>query len=529
MVRLRSILLTVAAGLLLAAPASESSAAKRSTRANMQAKVAAEEEEVEPPTMEEREEVFGAVDEAFSAGRKGEVADLLVEIVDNEEVHVHLRAEAYARLGKVLRSFDLPYSSLVAYERALRTDAVLTQDSAKLAIELADEVGDTALLEDVFADNLGLEVSAETRSRMAYLAAREAHSRGMHPLALASLQMVATSDPYFPEAKALQGVTMSLMNNPQGALAPLQVALGTGQASNRNDRFMNTVRLNLARAYYASSNFPRAIEYFAQVERESRQWPEAQFERAWAHFRLQDTNGVLSLLHTHDSPFMQELYFPEASLLKVYSLFLMCKFPEASKEIDKFKAKYEPKIAVLRAVESRAPDDLFNAMASHIEDGKTDLPDMITWRFEEEDRFNDSLAAVRSAEDEKKRLMNVAANPFSGWATDEVEKRRVFLVNTEGRRIQARARRMADELSQMMDDVEISKLDMMDFERRLFQAASARGDMLDTRDTVKRTKRVKDNERYWPWEGEYWADEVGYYRINSKPDCPQGMTQSIPQ
>ena len=136
---------------------------------------------------------------------------------------------------------------------------------------------------------------------------------------------------------------------------------------------------------------------------------------------------------------------------------------------------------------------------------------------------------MRSAEDEKKRLMNVAANPFSGWASDEVEKRRVFLVNSEGRRIQARAKRMADELSQMMDDVEISKLDMMDFERRLFQAASARGDMLETRDTVKRTKRVRDTERYWPWEGEYWADEVGYYRINSKPDCPQGMTQKLSQ
>ncbi len=487
------------------------------------------EEAVAPPTMEERETVFGAVDEAFSAGRKGEVADLLVEIIDNEEVHVQLRAEAYARLGKVLQSFDLPFSSLVAYQGALATDAELTADSAKVAIELADQVGDTAILERVFADNLGLNVSAETRSRMAYLAAREAHARGLYPLALASLTMVVESDPFYPEAKALEGVTQSLLGNPSGALAPLQVALGTGQAMKRPPRFMNTVRLNLARAYYASSNFPRAIEYFARVERSSRQWPEAQFERSWAHFRLEDTNGVLSLLETHDSPFLQEHYFPEASLLKVYSLFLMCKFPEASKEIDSFKAKYEPKIAELRAVEGRDPVDLFNAMAKHIEEGESDLPRMISWKFEEEDRFNDSLGAVRSAEDEKKRLMNVAANPFSGWATDEVEKRRVFLVESEGKRIQARAKRMADELAQMMDDVEISKLDMMDFERRLFQAASVKGDMLDKRETVLRTKRVKDNERYWPWEGEYWADEIGYYRIQAKPDCPQGMSQGLPQ
>lgn len=490
---------------------------------------AAEEAELEPPTMEERETVFGPVDEAFTAGRKGEVADLLVEVIDNEEVHVHLRAEAFARLGKVLSSFDLPYSALVAYQGALETDAALTQDSVKVAIELADKVGDTAILEKVFADNLGLQVSDATRSRMAYLAAREAHSRKMYPLALASLSMVVDSDPFFPEAKALEGVTMSLLGNPNGSLAPLQVALGTGKALGRDERFMNTVTINLARAYYTSSNFPRAIEYFAQVERSSRMWPEAQFERSWAHFRLQDTNGVLSLLQTHDSPFMQDLYFPEASLLKVYSLFLMCKFPEASKEIDRFKAKYEPMIAVLRAVENREPADLFAAMSKHIETGKSDLPSMITWRFEEEDRFNDSLAAVRSAEDEKKRLMNVAANPFSGWATDKVDHRRQWLVNSEGRRIKNRAKRMADELSQMMDDVEISKLDMMDFERRLFQAASARGEMLDTRDTVQRTKRVRANERYWPWEGEYWADEVGYYRINAKPDCPQGMSQGLPK
>ena len=515
---------------LVAAVALSQTSADAGPRSKLQQKMAAEAEEVvEPYTMEEREAVFGPVDEAFKAGRKGEVADLLVEIIDQEELHVQLRAEAYARLGKVLQSFDLPYSALVAYQGALATDAVLTQDSAKTAIALADDVGDTAILEKVFADNLGLEVSAETRSRMAYLAAREAHSRGMYPLALASLTMVVETDPFYPEAKALEGVTQSLLGNPNGALAPLQVALGTGQALKRPARFMNTVRLNLARAYYAASNWPRAIEYFAKVERDSRQWPEAQFERSWAHFRLEDTNGVLSLLQTHDTPFLQEHYFPEASLLRVYSLFLMCKFPEATKEIDQFKAKYEPKIAELRAVESRSPADLFDAMSKHVEKGRSDLPRMITWKFEDEDRFNDSLAAVRSAEDEKKRLMNVAANPFSGWATDEVEKRRVALIQTEGRRIQSRAKRMADELAQMMNDVEISKLDMMDFERRLFQAASAKGDMLDKRDTVLRKQRIKPNERYWPWEGEYWADEVGYYRIESKPDCPQGMTQGIPK
>ena len=65
----------------------------------------------------------------------------------------------------------------LAYERALATDATGVSSVAKKAIALADEVGDTALLEEVFSKNVGLDVDDATRSRMAYLAAREAHHR----------------------------------------------------------------------------------------------------------------------------------------------------------------------------------------------------------------------------------------------------------------------------------------------------------------------------------------------------------------
>ena len=42
------------------------------------------------------------------------------------------------------------------------------------------------------------------------------------------------------------------------------------------------------------------------------------------------------------SPFFDDWYFPEADLLRIYSLFLMCKFPEASKEINAFQDHYKP-------------------------------------------------------------------------------------------------------------------------------------------------------------------------------------------
>ncbi len=474
----------------------------------------------------ERAVVFGAVDEAFDAGRKKEAADLLVEVVENAE-HQAYHAEAFFRLAGLMESFDLPYSALAAYERALATDAPMVKEAAHKAIQLADKVGDTALLEDVFSKNLGLEVGPKVRSRMAYLAARESFARGIFPLALATLRMVDASDPYFPEAKALEGVTLAQMGRHQEALVPLQVALGAGKGAKRGQRFSDMINLNLARAYYGANNFPRAIEYFGYVQRDSLSWPEAQFERAWSFFRLEDTNGALSQLQTHISPFMTEQYFPEAALLRIYSLFLMCKFPEASKQIEQFRGHYSEKVPVLDAVAARSPADLFDAMASRIEQEETDLPEMIWARYLEEDRFNDSLTAIRSAEDEARRLENVAANPFTDWAKAAVSARREALIQTEGERVRKRAERMSAELREMLQAAELSALDMLDFETRLYSQAAARGDMLDAREVVQRKDRVRANQRAWPWEGEYWADEVGYYRIESTPDCPSSMRQGI--
>jgi len=474
------------------------------------------------PSMEERQEVFGEIDTAVREGRKAQVADLLMEVVEDPERGA-FHAESYARLGAVLSELDLPYAALIAHQRALATDPELVTGSAVAALKLGDQVGDLSLLQGVFAANVGLDVDAATRSRMAYLAAREAHHTGSYGLALGVLRMVKDDDPAFPEAKALQGVVLSRQGRPEKALESLLDAQKAGSAAGREQRFVDMIHLNIARTYYAAGNFPRSIEYFAKVDRSSRQWGESQFERAWAHYRLQDMNGVLSLLHDHASPFLEGWYFPEASLLRIHALYGMCKFPEATRQIDVFKDRYNHHVATLQQAADRGPEELFQQMAKQVEEGSSDLPAMLVWRFESEDRFADGLTAVRSAEDETARLRNVSQNPFSERASAWVSERRETIIAAEGDRIRARAQRMADDLNRMLADAELSKLDMLEMETRLYQMASIEGAMPDARRVVSRTGRVKDGWREWAWEGEYWIDEVGYYRITAPPDCPIGL------
>ena len=472
-----------------------------------------------------RAEAFGAIDQLLVSGQKARAADGLVALVEDPSKSA-FHAEAYARLGGVLEDLDLPYGALVAYQRALKADPVAVSSVTKNSIAIADKVGDTALLESVFAANVGLDVDPATRSRMAYLAARDAHHNRNYGLALAVLKMVQTSDPFYPEAKALEGVIVSMQGRPRDALAPLLTAQAAAEQAKKPARLINAIKINIARSYFAAENWQRAVEYYAQVERPSSFWPEAAFERAWSHFRATDINGALGQLQSLHSPFFEDWYFPEADMLRVYSLFLFCKFPDASKGINEFQAKYKPQLEDLRKVSARSPDDLYGQMRLWVESQGSkdvDLPRSITRLYEDEQRFLDDLAAIQHAEDEQARLKNVSANPFSSRVAGWVRERHDALIQEEGERIRAEAQHMAENLDTMLGDSEINKLDMMQFETRLYEQAAALGSIPEARKVVSRKQRAKAGQQEWPFQGEYWADELGYYRIATTSDCPASL------
>ena len=75
----------------------------------------------------------------------------------------------------------------------------------------------------------------------------------------------------------------------------------------------------------------------------------------------------------------------------------------------------------------------------------------------------------------------------------------------------------------MLTDTEIAKLDMLRLETKLYEQASITGQIPDAEKKVKRSERVRRGYVSWPYEGEIWADEVGYYRVNATPECPPGL------
>lgn len=474
----------------------------------------------EAPMCEDTLEVFTPFVAGVASGNVPEAMDALAVVLKDPEME-GCHGQAYIRLGGLLEKEGLPYAGALAWSQGMQMDPDATSAEVVTAfLALEERHGDQALLERTFAENIGYKADKETRSHMAYLGARGSYAQGNYSTALGILSLVQKDSPDMGKGMALKGVILTQQGRYNDAMA----ALLTAQALVGDDtEMLDTVNLNLGRTYYAAGNYPKAIEYYAKVSRESHWWPEAQFERAWAHFRIQDINGALGILHTHVTPFYDDWYFPEAQLLRTYSLFLICKFPEASAQIEEFQTTWTPVRDELQStISAMDANAVFTDARSFVETGESELSEMALRDVPYDKSFIEATESVDVAKAELGLLASKSGN-WVDMASGMVQTRHDELIEQHGGRIKSQVQNRAGELTSMLTDTEIAKLDMLRLETKLYEQASMTGQIPDAEKKVKRSERVRKGYVSWPYEGEMWADEVGYYRVNATPECPPGL------
>jgi hypothetical protein len=209
---------------------------------------------------------------------------------------------------------------------------------------------------------------------------------------------------------------------------------------------------------------------------------------------------------------------------------LLCKFPSANKEIEAFRSKYLAVNTQLEASLMRGDEaSIFEQTKGLIEGKRTDVPAQMLVPYLTEARFLTAVSAVQKAEEELSRLRNVSANPFSAVVMEWVSTRRMQLIQSEGARIKASLQNQANALATMLSDTEIARLDILRLETQLYEQAANLGKMADAARLAQRKLRVPRGQEAWPFQGEYWADELGYFRVTAKPQCPASLMAGTEQ
>ena len=285
---------------------------------------------------------------------------------------------------------------------------------------------------------------------------------------------------------------------------------------------------SLARTHYAFKQFRAAIFYYSRISRDSPGWLDALFESSWAYFRLADYEKALGNLVTLHAPFFVDEYFPESHILKAVTYYENCRYPEALAILGEFEGQYGPLRDELDRLtkDAKTPEDYFELLRK-LESTRNASP--LTVRLVTLAKTDRNLSlltqSARELEGEDKRI-NAAKGALAGTALQKelaaaVTKRRAELTQEAGAVARAKLQAERDELKGLSSQLLRIKFEVTKREKEGLEA-ELRGEKQSVElGGYRYTTAVPDDYEYWPFEGEYWRDELGTYEYTLAKGCRQ--------
>jgi tetratricopeptide (TPR) repeat protein len=511
-----------------------------------------------PPPPEAGEPTAG-LKAALAAYEKGDYSKAAIDlqaVVDGEtgddEGNKH-RAQFF--LGKAM--FHLKYfqSALAIFDEItqlgrghLYFDATL-QWLAQLATQLPEPAGIIEKVGRYGSDQLEQFNTAEDKAlynHVLFLYGRHKYDEGAFEEAIDLFQKVATDSPHFVKAKFFEGIAYVRMRQARPAIAAFRAIVdgiqeGGVDAGDEEDRMLNLAWVSLARVYYTASNrtdpqtgeqsvdgrlLGQAVEAWNQVDQGSEYWLDALFESSWAFFLADEYARALGNVHTLFSPYFRNAYYPEAQVLKAVTFFVNCQMENAESMVYKFHERYDPVKQELEEVLARFEDNTqFFDFLKKVRSGEANLSPKIrpVVRSALSDRTVLAHVEYVAILDAEEKRLESASKAFQdsaagGRVLQDVSLAKSFAVDGTGDLVRGRYNRLITELQDLMNQIDTVDLEIATYLRgnltdrakeQMSAAAQSKGGQVE----------VDEEHQLWPFDGEYWRDELGFYRQQVTNQC----------
>lgn len=372
--------------------------------------------------------------------------------------------------------------------------------------------------------------------------------------ALTRFQSVSRKSPsLFARAKYLEGVihvaqsglgtdkTLNADKLNQAAEAfktVLRVQRDTG-GSETVDRVAADAMLALGRLFYSTRQYDVAVDYYAEVDEDNPNWLQSIYETSWVHFQLKNYPKALGNLHTINSPFFASQYFPESRVLQALILFYNCRYDDADAIVAEFVNDYYPLMTQFRAeINQFADPNAFYFWLARL--AKAGTSGEYSLRFKrifnaalEDKKLRRKFEFVAKLNDEVVKLEQLAGKGgdrgLVGQLKGDVEAYRSLVIGEAGSLAQARLLRIVRDLQRHLGSALKIKGETLRARRGDISNAAAQEQAAAA--AVDREIVVDEEHIEWPFEGEYWRDELGSYLYDIRTRCaaPSGDVEGAPR
>ena len=374
-----------------------------------------------------------------------------------------------------------------------------------------------------------------------YLLGRYKYRNRQYEEAIRLFQNVGKRSKYFIKSQFFMGISYVQLRRSIPAVKSFNrivQAIDEGMEGVEDEgRMRDLAFLSMARTYYTASirlddnNTPTvdakklsaAVKYWNKIDTGSEYWLDGLFEESWAYFMAGDYPRALGNIHTIQSPFFPNSFYPEADILKAVIYFSNCRYKEATTVVARFKLKHEPikteMTKILSRYKGEGQEQAMFKFLRDVREGKADLDPKIRPIVEgslSDRQLLRNIEYVRVLEEEEKTFKSAPAtfrnSPLGGDVQDALDFAKDLAVRNAGDLARARFQRTVDEINEHLRDAAKILIDVTAAERNKLEQAAQAGQVSVADSKVYGIVKPDEEHVLWPFDGEYWRDELGFYR-----------------
>ena len=371
------------------------------------------------------------------------------------------------------------------------------------------------------------------RDELYFLLGRHFYRQGDFEQAVTLFQSVSAESPFYVKAKFFEGVTFVRQYQGKPAVDAFKDILVIAETRPKFyskadvDQFQELTWLQMARVFYSTKQFDTSIKYYEKLGQSSPDWLDSLFEASWAYFMKTNNSKALGNIHTLNAPYFEDQFFAESMLLRAVIYYKYCLYDRAIEAVEEFDQKFRPLRNDLKEILGKYEDNAeFYEYVVKITNGKAGLPDE-TQRLAMSGLDDKTLAKTFAWVDELDKELKMLDKADKAWRTTRIASEVLQELTVQqslaqadaGRLARERLQRLSDELRELSRDGIKVRIETLNGQAGQI-TAEARGEQIGGGNRPEPI--VVDDEHFmWKFNGEYWKDELGFYRFKIRSKCPR--------
>jgi len=422
---------------------------------------------------------------------------------------------------------------------------------AKLATDLpepADIISRVGKYSDEQLRRFDNKAQQELYWKLNYLLGRYNYRKGKFGEAIRLFESVDASSTDYVNAQFFSGVSYIQMKKAVAAVKSFQrvkQAVDDGANVEDADRMRDLANLSMARTMYSASiqldpetNVPQiradalsaAVKYWNEVDESSEYWLDAHFEAAWAYYMAGQYTRALGNIHTLKSPYFPRSFYPEAEILKAIVYFFNCDYEKATITVARFNVVTTPKKdkleKVLKKYKGENQEEAFYKFLTQVREGEASIDEEIEPLVEtalSDRQLLRNVAYVQFLEKEQQQFgkspPTFQQSSVGTFVQEKIGEARKKAVAKAGELAMQRYQRYVDEMGEHLRNGEKILIDIVAAQRNLLDQAIKQGQVSEVDAKLFGVVNPDDEHFIWPFDGEYWRDELGFYRQEVESAC----------